>query len=124
MKNYRRTFATVYQLRNIVTGHSYIGVTIDLKARMNTHKQLKSNNCNSILMQEHYSLHGPESFELIELDRCDIDDMFEVEAVYIKHFAATSFIYNIVHAGKSNGYTSKIDDNMAQCSYSTVLPFI
>ena len=116
--------ATIYQLHNMITGYSYIGVTTDIAERMKSHKSdLVAETWTRPLMQEHFLLHGPQSFELVLLDYCPIDIMFELEAVYIKHFSATSFVYNIAHANKSDGY-SKLIDNKAIVPKRRTLPFI
>ena len=118
--------AIVYQIRNMITGYSYIGVTTNLKNRMANHRQRlarRSDYYMNPLLQEHYDKHGPASFELIVLDECDIDVMFKVEIAYIKHFAATSFVYNKAYAEDSSHYSQEIDDNLPFIA-EHVLPFV
>ena len=117
------TTAKIYQIRNMVTGYSYIGVTTDIPSRMKAHKNsLKREAWTILLMQEHYLLHGANSFELVILDECDVSIMFEVESAYIAHFTATSSVYNTLKANEI--YNAHLDDKLHNINDTKVLPFV
>ena len=57
-------------------------------------KNLRTISSPYLKMQEDYCVYGAESFELSVLAKCDSSIMFKVESEYIKHYRATSYLYN------------------------------
>lgn len=57
---------TIYKIRNVITGWSYIGCSKQLKQRVRYHFYcLRTNRHVSPLMQEEYNSLGEQSFEVV-----------------------------------------------------------
>lgn len=86
--------AGIYQIKNIVNGHIYIGSTIDFKKRWKAHKQeLRTGSHHSIHLQRAWNMYGENAFEFSVL--CEVDDtssLLDVEQAYLDECAPE---YNI-----------------------------
>lgn len=87
----------IYQIKNVINNKVYVGSSINLKNRLNTHKYtLKHNNHFNNHLQSSYNKHGVENFIFEIIEECDKEVLLERENYWIKNFRATdkNFGYN------------------------------
>lgn len=98
----------IYAIKNRINGKVYIGMTINLHGRIQTHKSyLKYNKHVNRYLQSDYNEFGLENFEFITLEECDDNSQLEdKERMYIFKYKSTDrgFGYNLTYGGRT-GYT-------------------
>lgn len=90
----------IYSITNIKNNKKYIGYSIDIKRRWQTHKRdLKNNKHENEHLQNAYNLYGESNFiyEIVEL--CSIDEIKEREMYWIKHYDSKKNGYNMSDGG-------------------------
>ena len=94
----------VYQIRNIINDHIYIGSTINVKHRRRLHiKQLQTNKHHSRYLQRAWNKYGETAFEFTLLEECEPvkEILLEREQYYLDTLCPE---YNILPmAGSSLG---------------------
>jgi len=94
----------IYQIKNLVNGHIYVGSAVDFRKRWSVHKcYLNKNKHHSPHLQNAWNLYGSEKFEFTELEVVsDVDILLEREQFYIDTLQPE---YNVLSiAGNSLGY--------------------
>jgi len=92
----------VYEIRNIVNGHRYIGSSVNIYKRWREHeKSLLNNKHHSIYLQRAYNLYGKESMSFSIIEECCSDNLIKIEQFYMDTSHPEYNIYPI--AGSSLG---------------------
>ena len=74
----------VYEIRNMVNGHRYIGSSCHIMKRWQNHQEkLKRGIHHSRYLQRAYNLYGTESFKLFFLMQCGPKELIEQEQFWI-----------------------------------------
>lgn len=75
----------IYQIRNIINGHIYIGSTIDIQKRWSSHVRLLNNNTHhSRHLQNAWNKYGEQAFEfsvLLQVD--DVSSLLDIEQEFL-----------------------------------------
>jgi group I intron endonuclease len=84
MHNNMKTISAVYQIKNIINGHRYIGSSVDVYSRFACHKSDLKNgkHCNSHL-QRAWNKYGEDAFEFSTILLCTKDDTLLNEQKYL-----------------------------------------
>lgn len=83
----------IYTIINCVNQHQYIGSSKRINIRWDQHRYaLKKNKHHNAYLQNAWNLYGPENFQFLTLEYCDIDLLLFYEKYYINKFKPT---YNI-----------------------------
>lgn len=90
----------IYIIRNTVTDKLYIGKSVDIKKRFNTHKHNLRNgrHCNKYL-QRAWDKYGESAFEFCVLEECERDKLNALEIATIEKYANTHDLYNMTDGG-------------------------
>lgn len=97
--------ATIYYIKNKVTGKYYIGETIDYNNRINHHfSYLKNNVHHSHKLQNAFNIYGIDSFEWGVIEEVDDEIRFEKERYYIEQYKSYINGYNETSGGDCPGY--------------------
>jgi len=92
--------AGVYQIRNLVNNHRYIGSSVDLTARLGQHSYfLRRNNHKNEYLQHAWNKYGALSFAFEILLYCDPENLVLFEQICIDELGAD---YNIRIIAESN----------------------
>lgn len=93
-------FSGVYEIRNIVNGHRYIGSSVNFPKRLAEHKRcLLRGNHHSVYLQRAWSMYGEESFVCKVLLYCDPSNLLLYEQVCMDGLHPE---YNIAQTAGSN----------------------
>ncbi|PGW22247.1 MULTISPECIES: GIY-YIG nuclease family protein [Bacillaceae] len=92
----------IYAIRNKIDEKFYVGRTVNLRIRWNTHIQLlKSNKHHIIHLQRTWNKHGEESFEFNLIDIIDTGNKYEdlqlaveMEQLFIDQYKPNKILYN------------------------------
>lgn len=88
----------IYKITNKINNKSYIGQSIDILKRFNSHKY-KSDT----LIGRDIQKYGEENFELEILEECDVSELDEKEIYYINKYDTIRNGYNISLGKISSG---------------------
>jgi group I intron endonuclease len=115
----------IYQIKNLVNGKVYIGSSVNIKARWNTHKSsLRKNLHHSPALQRAWNKYGPDAFEFSILEIVeDQSKIFERETHYVAKFNSANGRdgYNtLVVGGSAAGYrhSDEAREKMSQAQKS------
>lgn len=94
----------IYQIKNIINGKSYIGLSINIEKRWLQHKRAlnKNKHCNDRL-QYAWNKYGKDAFQFLVLEECEYNQCFEKEIDYIKLFDTYNNGYNLTIGGDKGG---------------------
>lgn len=84
----------IYKIKNIVTGQSYIGSTVNLKQRKQVHLSMLRNNkhhCKNL--QEDFNNYKEENYKFIKIEECDFNEALEKEVYYIELYKKLNMGY-------------------------------
>ena len=77
----------IYLIRNKIDNKVYIGQSVDLKRRIQTHKcKLKNNKHRNIYLQNSFNKYGGKNFEFIIIEECLGKELDKKEQYWIKKF--------------------------------------
>lgn len=80
----------VYKIVNIVNNKVYIGSSVNIKYRLNTHKRLlRQNKHFNYHLQSSYNKHGESSFLFVQLEITTKEQMIEREQYWIDFLKVT-----------------------------------
>lgn len=98
-----RGVSGVYAIWNTLTGKMYVGSAVDIASRWKGHiKALKAGKSNRKL-QHSWDKYGPAVFRFMVLERCDKDDLLDVEQWWIdRERSSTQIGYNVRPLARSN----------------------
>lgn len=85
----------IYKIKNMLNGKIYIGQSKNIHKRWSQHKRLLDHGTHhSYKLQNAWNKYGSESFEFEIIERCDEENLNEIEIAYIKKFNAQKQGYN------------------------------
>lgn len=90
----------IYQIRNKVTGQSYVGRTINLEERWYWHRKNLKSGDNSPHLQHAYNKYGEENFEYLVVEECPDDQLGERETYWIDTLDTFYNGYNLTRGGE------------------------
>lgn len=100
----------IYYCKNKITNKYYIGQSIDIQRRINTHKKEYLNSKNNKVLYESIRTHGIENFEWGIIEECLVDELDDKEIYWIKYYNSYSDGYNAT-SGEQNEYTGIGENN-------------
>jgi group I intron endonuclease len=81
--------AEIYVLRNLVTGHRYVGSTVKGKNRPSQHvNRLKRGKHGNSYLQRAWNKYGADNFVVEIIDSCPVEDRWKVEQAWIEKLQA------------------------------------
>ena len=92
----------IYQIENLITKQSYIGQTVDIKRRKNTHfNMLRKNKHENQKLQNAWNKYGEQEFHFRYWTFEDItsEDLDNLEKQYIEKYNSLNNGYNLVPGG-------------------------
>lgn len=102
----RKKLIGVYKITNLTNGKMYIGGSVDINGRWQTHKSsLKNHKHHSLHLQRSWDKNGANNFEFSIIEECKEDEILDREQYYLDTFKTYE---------KENGY------NIAKNSYATM----
>lgn len=99
----------IYCIENLVNGKKYIGQTVDVKSRLDKHKNLLSRQKHpNDHLQHAWDLYGADNFMFYVLEECAQEDLDNKEIAYIRNFNVdnSEFGYNIESGGRSTPHVA------------------
>jgi group I intron endonuclease len=99
----------IYIIKNLETGHCYIGQSVNLKYRVRRHRQmLRDNKHENDYMQKHYNKYGGENFSFSILEPCILEKLDEREIHWINYYKTMnrSKGYNLESGGNNQKIVS------------------
>lgn len=99
----------IYKIENIINHKVYIGQSVNIEGRWNTHKKsLRNNKHTNQYLQNSYNKYGYESFEYSVLEECEENDLTKREQYWIDYYGGieSSKTYNYKEAS-SKGHLNK-----------------
>ena len=79
----------IYQLKNKINGHSYVGQSINIYKRWREHRSAAFNQNSSdynMIIYQAIRKHGLENFDFIILEECLTEQLNEREVYWIAYF--------------------------------------
>lgn len=74
----------IYEIRNTINGHVYIGSAVNIKRRWKLHlQQLRTSTHHSVYLQRAFSQYGECCFVFSVLAECSVSDLISIEQKYI-----------------------------------------
>ena len=90
----------IYSILNLQNNKRYIGYSIDIQRRWQTHKRdLKNNKHENEHLQNAYNLYGEENFVYEVIEECSIEEIKEREKYWIKYYNSKEDGYNMSEGG-------------------------
>lgn len=90
----------IYSITNIINNKKYIGYSIDIARRWQTHKRdLKNNKHENEHLQNAYNLYGEDSFVYEIIEECKENQLKEHEKYWIKYYNSKENGYNMSDGG-------------------------
>ena len=94
-----RKVSGIYEIRNTINGHCYIGSSVNIQKRWNEHiRDLSANKHHSIYLQRAWNKYGLDCFEFNVIEQCFFFALILREQYYIN---SCSPEYNIAKDAKS-----------------------
>lgn len=100
----------IYVIKNLKTGHRYIGQSIDLKRRMRRqHQRLRDNKHENDYIQKHYNKYGDENFLFSIIETCPLEMLDEKEIYWINYYDTMNRAkgYNLESGGNAQKIISE-----------------
>lgn len=92
----------IYQIENLITHESYIGQTVDIKRRRNTHfNKLRKNKHDNPKLQNSFNKYGEQEFHFRywEFDITNQEELNSLECEYIEKYDSLNNGFNLVPGG-------------------------
>lgn len=100
----------IYMIRNKITGHIYIGQSVNLKYRMRRQRQcLRDRIHENDYLQKHVNKYGIDNFEFLVIEKCELDALDERERYWIAHYDSMNRAkgYNLESGGNPQKIVSE-----------------
>ncbi len=113
----------IYAIKNKKTGQLYVGQSVDIQYRHNTHtRQLRNGSHYNLHLQRSWSLHGPDVFELVVLEQCKETDLPLKEQTWLDSFDRKNLFNQVFDVqfrrGESNPFFGKTHTEEAKAAMS------
>lgn len=110
--------AGIYKITNLIDGKIYIGQTVNYEKRKRSHKShlLNNKHCNSHL-QRAFNKYGEDSFKIELIQKCDIDELDDLEKFYIEKYNCCDedYGYNMMYGGQQyRKFTPEVREKMSR----------
>ena len=95
----------IYIIENLVNGKKYVGQSVNISSRRNTHMyKLRHNTHDNEHLQQAFNKYGEESFKHYIIEHCNPEDLDAREQYYILKFKSydDKFGYNMDTGGGAN----------------------
>ena len=89
----------IYKITNKLNGHSYIGQSIDIKARWRQHRNSITNMFKNSALISAFRKYGLENFTFEIIELCKVEELNEKEIYYIKKYNTYYDGYNSTLGG-------------------------
>ena len=104
----------IYQIENLVTHESYIGQTIDINRRRNTHfNELRNNKHENPKLQNAWNKYGEQEFHFRywKFEINSREELNQLENEYIEKYNSLASGYNLVPGGGTPPLRQKVNDD-------------
>ena len=104
----------IYQIENLVTHQSYIGQTVDINRRKNTHfRTLENNKHENQKLQNSFNKYGEQEFHFRYWTFGNItpQDLNKLECEYIEQFDSINNGFNLIPGGGAPPLHQKINND-------------
>lgn len=121
----------IYQIYNLESGLVYVGRSVDIDSRWNTHKrELRNSNHKNKKLESDFNELGEDKFHFEVMENAKANKLPELELDYI--MANLPHVYNVVTIKdflkyelakflRSEGYEVRIDFKIKECSFKKPL---
>lgn len=92
----------IYKIENLINHKVYIGKSINIKSRFNSHiKNLKNNKHINPHLQKSWNKYGPENFSFEVIEECSVEQLNDREIYWLNYYGSylSSKNYNVIQAG-------------------------
>lgn len=105
----------IYMIRNKKNGLVYIGQSVDMRRRANSHiRELCNNEHNNTYLQNAWNKYGSAAFEFTVVELCDEPSLNDREIFYIEFYNSYRNGYNLTIGGLGHrGYVPTIKERLA-----------
>lgn len=87
----------IYRITNLVSGHFYIGSSVDIISRFGNHRHtLRKNNHNNPKLQNAWNKYGEQNFSFDIIELCNPKLLYKIEQKYLNNIKTSSMSYNLV----------------------------
>lgn len=100
----------IYEIFNIINNKRYIGQSVNIYKRWNSHvSELNKNSHKNLYLQRAWSKYGEDNFRFSILEKCDAKYLDERENYYIEKYSTMDelFGYNLTSGGNSKKIVSQ-----------------
>lgn len=100
----------IYVIRNNINNKAYIGQSVSIETRKNSHvSELRNNKHRNDYLQKAFNKYGEESFSHETIIECGVEELDSIEKLMISIFNTTNdrFGYNLDSGGNSNRIKSE-----------------
>lgn len=102
----------IYKIENNINNHIYIGLSKDIENRVKTHFNVcynsNSKEYNKVLYRA-IRKYGKENFDILILEECTLDNLYDREKYYIEKYNSFKNGYNETRGG--DGVSCNIEEN-------------
>jgi group I intron endonuclease len=91
--------AGIYKITNTIDGKAYIGKSVDIKGRLNSHKSMLKNKVHTnLILQKDWNKNKGKNFEFEIIEECSEKNLASREKFYIEQYDSISNGYNLINA--------------------------
>jgi group I intron endonuclease len=93
----------IYEIRNVVNGHFYVGSAVNIKRRWYDHRRcLMANDHRNLYLQNAWNLYGESAFEFNVIFPCEVCELLENEQRFIDMYWDSGLLYNLSPTAGNN----------------------